>query len=81
MAQSGDAFRKQHDIDELKDINPSDPITPEDAADNDNEGLVEDIDKLHREAFGDEENKPISEEIDKDEEARVKDIVYEEPES
>ncbi|HSX48936.1 MAG TPA: hypothetical protein VLE44_01620 [Candidatus Saccharimonadales bacterium] len=82
MAQSGDAFRKQHDTDELKDPKLGDPITPEDQADNDNESVdIEDIDKLHKEAFGDEDNKSIGDEINKDEEARVKDIVYEEPES
>lgn len=81
MAQSGDAFRKQHDTGELKDPKLGDPVTPEDAADNDNEGVTEDIDKLHQEAFGDEENKPIADEIGKDEEAIVKDIPYEEPES
>ncbi len=73
MAQSGDAFRKQHDTDELKDPKLGDPITPEDQADNDNEGVdVEDIDKLHKEAFGNEDNRTIADEVEKNEIERLK---------
>lgn len=76
MAQSGDAFRKQHDINEVDEPKKDPTLTPEDQDDEFVEGgeKTTDIDKLHNEAYGDEGRKPIDKEIDEDEIARVKDL-------
>lgn len=79
MAQSGDAFRKQHDISDLDEPVKNPNETPEDLADEENEGgeIASDIDKMGQEA-GEEGTGTIAEEINKDEAAIEKDLTEEE---
>ncbi len=73
--QSDDLTRLPHDISEIDEVDPDEKIkTPEDKDDDFIEGGERDTnpDKLHKEAFGDEEELPIDEEVNKDEIARVK---------
>ena len=72
-----DDITNQHDIDEIEENNPDEEIkTPEDQDDDFIEGGEKntDIDKLHEEAYGDEDDLPIDKEIDKDEIGRIKDL-------
>lgn len=68
---AADDIQNQHDVVVPED----DQITPEDAGDNDIEGVTEDIDKLHEEAFGDEDKKTIGKEVDQDEIAQTKGLT------
>lgn len=73
MAASGDAFRKQHDLDELDEPKTDPAQTPEDLADEENEGgeIAGDVDKIGEEA-GLESGMPIDKEVNKDEMDRHK---------
>jgi hypothetical protein len=78
MTQSDDLTRKQHDVDEITDIDPNKGLnTPEDEDDEFLEGGEKDtdIDELHEEAFGDEDDETIGDEITADDFANVKNLV------
>lgn len=79
--QSDDLTRQQHDISEIDEHDPEEEVkTPEDEDDDFIEGADKDtnLNELHKEVFGDEENDNISDEVGKDEVARVKDLEEEE---
>lgn len=73
---AADDIQNQHDVVVPED----DQLTPEDKADDDNEGVTGDIDTLHNEAFGDEDNSTLTEEVSKDEKALSKDLTEDQQE-
>lgn len=90
MADSGDAFRKQHKIPSPTDIDPDKDVrTPEDQDDDFLENAEEgdedntDVDRNYRRETGDEDGVTIGDAVNKDEEARARDLIEseEEPES
>ena len=74
---SDDQTRQQHDI-TTPPQDPGNTIDDQDEDQVDGSEVNDDLDEIHKEAFGDEDNLPIDEEIDKDEIARVKDLYPEE---
>ncbi len=70
---ASDDLTKQHDIV----TPPQNSQTQDDLDENqiDGDEINSDLDEIHTEAFGDIDNKTITEEINEDEVARVKDLT------
>ena len=77
---ANDDLTQQHDIVE-PDENLQNTIDDQDENQIDGDEVNSDLDEIHEEAFGDDNNKTVTEEVNEDEIARVKDLTRKQQET